>query len=253
MIRLLRSEYRKVVTTKLWWGMLLGAIGFAAIAVIAQMATNGFGNTPAAPLNTPITQRAVFSSAAAGYFFSAVVGITLMTTEFRHLTSRPTFLLAPRRTPVIAAKLIVAAALGVFYGVTCVAVSLAIAVPWLSAKGVSIGWVANGVVQVLLGVVFVIAVFAVVGVGVGALLRSQVTAVIAALAYLLVVEPLAAVVPVIKDVYAFLPGAAGNAVVGVSRNPVSLLPRWAGALILFGWGLLFPFLAWLFTMRRDIP
>jgi ABC-type transport system involved in multi-copper enzyme maturation permease subunit len=252
-INLLRSEVRKVTTTKLWWGMLLGSVAFAVLGVVAQIATNGLNNNAAAPLSNPATQRNIISSAVSGYIFSAIVGIVLITTEYRHFTSRPTFLLEPRRGRVIAAKLLVAAAVGLLYGVACVAVSLAITIPWLSAKGVSIGWVANGLIVVMVGTLGVIAIFAVVGVGVGVLFRNQVAAVITTLAYLFVVEPLITVIPVVKEAYRFLPAAAGAAITGVSRNQVTLLSNWQGALVLLGWGLLFAGLGWVLTARRDIP
>ena len=253
MTALLRSEVRKVATTKLWWGMLLGSAAFAALSVVAQIATNGLKNNPAAPLSTAVTQRSVFSSAVSGYIFSVVVGIIVITTEYRHFTSRPTFLLEPRRARVIAAKLVVAAGVGLLYGVACVAVSLAITVPWLSAKGVAIGWQVNGLIVVMLGALGVVAIFAVVGVGVGVLFRNQIAAVITVLAYLFVVEPLIAVIPVVKEAYRYLPGAAGDALTGVARNQSLLLANWQGGLLLLGWGLVFALLGLVITTRRDIP
>jgi hypothetical protein len=253
MTRLLRAEFRKVATTRLWWGMLLGSMAFAAIGVIGQIATNGLRNNPAAPLSNPVTQRAIFSSAVSGYIFSAIVGIILITTEFRHFTSRPTFLVEPRRGRVITAKIIIAAAVGLLYGVACVAVSLAITVPWLSARGVRIDWMANGLIVVMVGALFVVAIFTVVGLGVGVLFRNQVAAVISTLAYLFVLEPLVSVIPVVKDAYRYLPGAAGDALTGVSRNQVMLLDNWQGGLLLLGWGLFFAFLGWILTVSRDIP
>ncbi len=250
---LLRSELRKVLTTRLWWGMLLGAMAFAALGVVSQVLADGVANNPAGPLSSAATQRNILSSADSGYIFSAIVGIILVTTEFRHFTSRPTFLLEPRRARVVAAKLVVAAGVGLLYGVCCVAVSLVIAVPWLSALHVGIDWTGNGLVVVLLGALVVIAVFAVVGLGVGVLFRNQVAAVISALAYLFVLEPLAAVIPVVKDGYRFLPGAAAAALTGVQRPQTVLLAGWQGGLVLLGWGLLFAVAGWILTLRRDIP
>ncbi len=253
MTRLLRAELRKVVTTKLWWGMMLGSMAFAAIGVVSQIATNGLPNNPATPLASPLTQRAILSSSVSGYIFSVIVGIILITTEFRHFTSRPTFLLEPRRGRVIVGKIVVAAGVGVLYGVACGAVALAIAVPWLSAKGVHIDWVPNGLVVVMVGALFVIAIFAVVGVGVGVLFRNQIAAVISTLAYLFVLEPLVSVIPVVKDAYRYLPGAAASALTGVSRQQVTLLTNWQGGLLLLGWGLAFAVAGWILTVSRDIP
>lgn len=253
MIALLRSEVRKVLTIRLWWGMLLGSMAFAALSVIAQIATNGLKNNPALPLTTSVTQRSIFASAISGYIFSVVVGIILITTEYRHFTSRPTFLLEPRRARVIAAKLVVAAGVGLLYGIACVAVSVAITVPWLSAKGVTIDWAANGLIVVMLGAVGVVAIFAVVGVGIGVMFRNQISAVITTLAYLFVVEPLVAVIPIIKEGYRFLPGASADALTGVARNQALLLSNWQGGLLLLGWGLFFAGIGWVLTVRRDIP
>ncbi len=253
MIKLLRSEFRKLITTRLWWGMMLGSMAFAAIGVVSQIATNGLRNNPAAPLTSPVTQRAILASSQAGYLFSVIVGIIIITTEFRHFTSRPTFLLEPRRSRVIIAKLIIAAGVGLVYGIACAAVALAIAVPWLSAKGVHLDWVPSGLVVVLVGALVVIAIFAVVGVGVGVLFRNQVAAVISTLAYLFVLEPLVSVIPVVKEAYRYLPGAAASALTGASRQQVTLLPNWQGGLLLLGWGLLFALAGWVLTVARDIP
>lgn len=57
MTRLLRSEVCKASTTKLWWGMLLGAMAFSAIGVVAQIATNGVRGNPMPPLSDGATQR----------------------------------------------------------------------------------------------------------------------------------------------------------------------------------------------------
>jgi hypothetical protein len=253
MTRLLRSEVRKASTTKLWWGMLLGAMAFSAIGVVAQIATNGARGNPMPPLSDGVTQRTIFASAAGGDIFSLVVGVILITTEFRHFTSRPTFLLEPRRGRVIAAKLVVAAGVGLLYGAGCVVISVAIIVPWLTAKSVTIGWFGNDVLLVMLGVLVVVAIFAFVGVGVGVLFRNQVAAVISALAYLFVVEPLLAVIPVVKEVARYLPEASADALIGFTRNGVTLLSPLQGGVLLLGWGLLFAVLGWLLTVRRDIP
>ncbi len=253
MIALLRSEWRKVTTIKLGWGMLLGAMALAALGVVAQIASNGTPGTGVPPLSDPETQKSIAASASSAYLFSVVVGIILITTEFRHFTSRPTFLLEPRRGLVIAAKAVITAGVGLLYGIACVVVSLAITVPWLSAKGVHVDWVANGLVVVMVGALFVVAIFAVVGLGVGVLFRNQVAAVISALTYLFVVEPLVAIVPVVREGYRYLPGGAAAALTGAARVQTTLLPNWQGGLLLLGWGLLFAFLGWILTVSRDIP
>ena len=253
MIHLLRAEWRKVITTKLGWGMLLGAMALAALGVVAQIASNGVRGNISLPLSAAATQRSIAASASSAYLFSVVVGIILITTEFRHFTSRPTFLIEPRRGLVIVAKLIVAAFVGIIYGVACAALTAAIMAPWLGAMGITIHWVEDGVLLSMLGDLVVIAVFAVVGIGVGVLVRNQIAAVIGALVYLFVLEPLIDIIPVVKNAYPYLPGAAAGAITGASRGNLSHLDLVQGGLVLLGWGLLFAGCGWLLTIRRDIP
>jgi hypothetical protein len=254
--RLLRAELRKLLTTKLWWGMLLGALGFAALGVVGQIASNGTTGNPTPPLSSPETQRSIVSSASSGYLFSIIVGIILTTTEFRHFTSRPTFLIEPRRGRVILSKLVVAAGVGLLYGLACAAVTVAIMVPWLGAKKVSIDWSSNDLLGILVRAIVVIAIYAVVGVGVGVLVRNQISAVIGAMAYLLVFETLIAIIPFVKDVYRFLPGAAAQALIGAGggrRGAPGLLDPLQGGLLLLAWGLALTVSGYLITVRRDIP
>jgi ABC-2 type transport system permease protein len=254
MINLLRAEWRKVTTIKLGWGMLLGAMAVSALFVVAQIASNGAARSVALPLTSPSTQKAIAATASTAYLFSIVVGIILITTEFRHFTSRPTFLIEPRRGLVIVAKIVVAAVVGVIYGVACAAVTAAVMIPWFAAKGITIGWISYGVLQSLIADIIVIAIFAVVGIGLGVLIRNQIAAVIGALVYLFVLEPLINIVPVIQNVYPYLPGAAAAAITGAGRGlGNSQLDALQGGLVLLGWGLLFAAGGWIFTIRRDIP
>ena len=256
MTKLLRAELRKVITTKLWWGMLLGAVSFAALGVVGQIASNGSTGNPTPPLSSPVTQRSIVSSASTGYLFAIIVGIILMTTEFRHFTSRPTFLIEPRRGRVIISKLVVAAGMGLVYGLACAAITVAIMIPWLGAKHISIDWTTDDLSLVLVRSVAVIAIYAVVGIGVGVLVRNQISAVIGAMAYLLVFETLIAIIPFVKDVYKFLPGAAAQALIGAGggrRGAPDLLDPLQGGLLLLAWGLVLTASGYITTVRRDIP
>jgi hypothetical protein len=259
--KLLRSEWRKVVTTKLWWGMLLGSMAFSALAAVGRIATalntSSMGpRSAAAPnmLTDPATQRSIAASVSAALLFTLVVGVILLTTEFRHLTSRPTFLLQPLRGRVIGAKLVVAAAVGLLYAAGCAVTVLAIMVPWLATQGAPIGWISNGVLLALALSALTVVMYAVIGIGVGALVRNQIAAVIGSLAYLFVIEPLISVIPYVKDAYEYLPGAAAAALVGTGGGAGSglQLTQLQGGLVFAGWSLLFAVLGWLVTVRRDI-
>jgi ABC-2 type transport system permease protein len=258
MTRLLRAEWRKLTTTRIWWTMLLGAIAFSTINVVAQIATNGSARSQQLPLSNPATQRAIFSAGSSGYLFTLIVGVIVVASEFRHFTSRPTFLVEPRRERVIASKLGVMAFVGFLYALACIAVSSMVALIWLGAKGIDIQWSAGSLPLVLIGDVGVVAIYSVVGVGVGVLVRNQVAAIVGALMFTLFIEPIAAVVPGVKDAFRFFPTGAARAITGAggastSTDQAPLLSGWQGALLLVGWGLVFAACGWVITLRRDIP
>lgn len=257
MTTLIRTEVRKIFTTKLWWGMLLGALAFTTLGVVATILGAGNAQSGIPPLADPSTQRQAFGSSGAALLFILVLGVIGMTTEFRHFTSRPTFLFEPRRGRVVLAKLLTYASLGLVYSVLCAGLAVAIILPWLSAKGVDVSLGANGIPHTLVTTVVSVAIFGVVGVGLGVLVRNQIIAVIASLAYLFVLEPLIRVIPYVKDAYKFLPGGANAALTQSNAQTGSggtdLLGTWSGGVVLVCWGLLFAILGTLLTVRRDIP
>jgi hypothetical protein len=144
------------------------------------------------PLSTGAGQRTLFSLGQGSGSLVAVLGAIGLTSEFRHRTATATFLATPRRSRVVAAKLVTFPLLGAAYGLACVVVTVAIALPWLSANGIEVSLVANGIPGTLAGVVAGSALFGLVGVGVGALLRDQVGAVVVLLVYLFVAADRAA-------------------------------------------------------------
>lgn len=254
MSALIRAEIRKVFTTKLWWGMLIGALALTALGVVGTILGSDAEGSGIPPLSSPSTQRQVFGASGAAGIFILIVGIIGMTTEYRHYTSRPTFLFEPRRSRVVAAKLVTYAGLGLLYSVLCAALAVAMGVPWLSAKGIDVSLADNGIPRTLGTTVLSVAIFSVLGVGLAVLVRNQIVAVIAALAYLFVVESLIQVIPYVDAAYKFLPGGANEALTQAnSQSTADLLSSWAGGVVLVGWGLLFAILGAAMTARRDIP
>ena len=119
---LVRSELKKISSTRLWWGLLIGAVLFTALqsgisAAVAGVDTGG-GQPPSPSLDTPEAIRQVYAgSAFAGtYIFAMILGITGMTGEYRYQTITPTFLVTPRRSRVVLAKMVAHLLVGFGYG-----------------------------------------------------------------------------------------------------------------------------------------
>lgn len=250
MISLIRSELRKLLSTKVWIGLLLGGMAFAALSVVLTLAFAGDARSGLGPVADPATQRVAFSSIAAAGVFVVILSVIGMTQEFRHKTATPTFLATPQRARVVVAKLITYLAAGLVLGVMSGAVVVAIAVPWISHSGVPAS-ITGDDGSVLLGGMLAVALYSILGVGIGALVRNQVGAIVGALVYLFVLEPIIKAIPATLPVYRLLPGGASEALSATLQTD-NLLSRWQGALLLIGYGLLAAGLAMTFTLRRDV-
>jgi ABC-2 type transport system permease protein len=247
----LRAEVRKLLTTQVClWLALLGLGLSVAIACLVS----GFSKVTdgGAPLDGALNAAIGFSS-----LIAAVLGVIGLTGEYRHLTATPTFLAVPRRGRVVGAKLITYVVAGLLLGVLCVGASLAVAAPWLDSKGFPIDLGSDSTRRIILGGILSVAIFGVIGVGVGALLRNQVAAVVGIVIYLFVAEPILSAIPGVQKAYPYLPGGASSAMTTSSdpnqQNPnVHLLEPWQGGLLLLAYGLAFAILGSLLTVRRDV-
>ena len=258
----LAAEWRKLTSTALWWVLALGMAAYlafvgAAMAFSLTVAPEGQA-PPLGGLDAALTVYGVLN--AVGYVFPLVVGTLLVTTEVRHKTLTQTLLAEPRRGVVLGAKLVLAAGIGLLYGVAGVVGLVAAGAPVLSSLGDGAFLGDPQVVRALLLGVLVTGLWAVLGTGCGAVVPHQVAAVVAILAFTQFVEPIARLalgaVDGLSVVSAYLPGAAADAVVGASlfsqMGDVDLLPAWAGALVLLGYAAALTLAGRLTTFARDV-
>lgn len=252
MTGLIRAELRKLRTTQVWLWLLIGAFALTALAVVGTILTDDpDGVLPS--LATAPGQRNLFAQSSAAAIFVCVLGIIGITGEYRHLTVTPTYLSAPRRNRVVLAKLITYGLVGVAYAVACALLLIAMSLPWLAVKDISVSLTANRIPLVLLAAMVSVTIYGIVGVGLGALIRNQVAAVTITLAYLFLLEPILSVIPWVDDhIYKYLPGAAASALTQVTTEGGDLLEPWQGGVVLVGYGLVFALLAARLTIRRDV-
>src|SRR5262249_60689881 len=118
------------------------------------------------------------------------VGAFGMRGEYRPGTAAAPFLATPRRGRVVTAKLVTCLLAGAGYGLLCDLLSLAVAAPWLTARGIHLPLAGNGNLAVLAAVIASASVFAVAGAGLGALAGGQLATVTSLLIYLYFAEPL---------------------------------------------------------------
>jgi ABC-2 type transport system permease protein len=198
-MRLLYAEALKVRTAP---RTLIGlALGLVALAVLGAGSTASSGPTDR-PQGDAIVTWDVLSVATTGVIFALILGILVVTWEYRHGTITQTFLATPRRERVLGAKFVVALVLGFVLAVLCVVVVLVTATFWISLDLRQKHW------ELIGRIVLASALWGLLGAGLGALLQSQVGAIVVAFVWFLVAEPLIAAQ---FDHFAdYLPGNALN-------------------------------------------
>jgi ABC-type transport system involved in multi-copper enzyme maturation permease subunit len=249
MIRLVRAEFTKLTTTRLIYGLAAMA-AFAVLTVVGNAIIAGEQGDPLSAYSLPVLVAGpvtLLSGAA------LLLGILGMAGEFRHQTVTQTFLVTPDRGRVVAAKLVAYPLAGIALTLTILAVTAAVAAGWLAAEGITpslVGAVGVALGQVLLGAVLAAGLCGLVGVGVAALVRNQVAALVGVAVWALVVEGLLMSLLNAPSSWAkWLPSAAAGALTNPGGGHLS---RLAGALLLAGYALALALAGTRLVVRRDI-
>ena len=185
MIALVRSELLKVRTTRSWWAYLI------AIALLSALGAAGtIGSAVSSERGTADFQLDLVESMAVAVLISIILGITIITAEFRHGTVTPTFLAAPHRERVIGAKAIAAVIVAIGFALLSLLVILAVALPWFAIIDVDTHFTDGEIVTraAQQGLAAVLSVL--MGIAIGAIVQSQVAALVGTLVWLFLGETL---------------------------------------------------------------
>lgn len=268
----IRAEFAKMLSVRLWWVLLLILVGYVAfVSGLLAGIFGGLGDRIAASGgNAPSIPQAglhlvIYSVASAiGYLFPVLLGALATTTEFRSQTLTPTFLATPRRGLVLIAKAIVLSVFGAAYGVAALVASMGVGGVILAATGKAAGFGAEDTWILALRVILAMALWAVIGVGLGVLVPSQVAAIVIVLAFTQFIEPIlragASVWDWTAQIGKFLPGAASDALVGSSifttlgmgTTSVTVLEWWQGGFVLLGIAVAAAAIGYFTSWRKDV-
>jgi ABC-2 type transport system permease protein len=245
MIRLIRAELTKLATTRLIYGMAAAMAAFAVLTVAANILDRQ-GAPPLAADSFPMLVGGpvtLLSGAA------LLLGILGMAGEFRHQTVTQTFLVTPDRGRVVAAKLVAYPLAGIALALSILAFTAALATAWLAAKGITPLLLDARLGRVLLGAVLAAGLCGLVGVGVAALVRNQVAALVGVAVWVLLVEGLLMSLLHTPSMARWLPSAAAAALTNPGGGQLS---RLAGSLLLAGYALALALVGTRLVVRRDI-
>jgi ABC-2 type transport system permease protein len=264
-----RSETTKQFSTAMWWilALVLAAyVGFTAAVLGFVFSAAATGSLPgdAPPLPEDGLAATLYSTATAvGYVFPLLIGTLMVTAEFRHKTLTPTFLATPRRGLVLWAKLLVGVLLGVLYGVVGVAASVGASAGFLAGQGLDTELTSPDIWAQFGRMLLAYVLWVLIGIGVGALVRNQVGAIVGVLVFTQFLEPVgraaASLVDGLGEFTQYLPGAASDALVGASvfsmgvpADSAATLEWWAGGAVLLGYAVVLVLLGHLVSWRRDV-
>ncbi len=243
MIDQTRSEFLKIRSTRTTIGLVVGLVALVLLFVLLTGLLSHTGS-----LSGPQDQRNFLGIGSFASVFAALAGILVVTGEYRFGTIRPTFVFTPRRWVVVTAKYAASLLAGIVFALIGQGLTLAIGLGILSGRGIhrSLSWAS--IVQLGLGTLAAAALWGGIGVGVGAVVRNHIGAVIGVLVWVFVVENV--LFGFVPSVGRFTPGRAQDALTGMSAD--HLLPAAAGGLVLLAWSLGLLAAGLVATRARDV-
>jgi hypothetical protein len=142
----IRSEFRKLRTTRTAFGLLTGVVALTALALWGALSGASHAEL-AEGLSSPYGYAGVLIIVA---LFVLVLAIRAYTDEVRHGSVVPTFLATPNRLHLLAAKIAVVTAAAAVFAVAALAAGSGVIAWYLSAHGFAVanklnrGFTSNG-------------------------------------------------------------------------------------------------------------
>jgi ABC-2 type transport system permease protein len=230
MIAALHAEFLKLRTTRLVAAMTGLAVALTALIAVLEAVTAGTAKGMAIPsLATADGLRDNLASTGFALLTAALLGVSIASGEFRLRTATDTYLDQPSRGRVLAAKAVAAVAGGAVLGTAAAAAAVAVALGFAASRGYPVALSDPVIARYTGGTVIGAALLAAVGVGAGSLIRHQVGAVIAVVAWALVIELV--VGATLTTVGRFLPYTAAAMMAGdTNGGGMPQIPRGVTAL-----------------------
>ena len=241
------AELLKLRTTRTGLALIGSVVGIVVLISLLATLTGD-------PDGDEFVVRDLMGIAGFSQPFALVLGILAVTSEFRHGTITPTLIAAPDKTRLVLAKLVAHVLAGLLLGALAVGLCSAIVLLGLSARDIETGLSGGEIARIMAGQTLAAAIWAALGVGLGALVRNQVGAIVGALVWTFLGENLLGIVPGIGDAirkYGTL--GASNALGDLeTENTGDVLSQVPGGLLLTAYAAVFVVAGVLALRGRDV-
>jgi ABC-2 type transport system permease protein len=214
-LRTVRAEIRKLTSTRmpLTFLAVLVVIG-AATAIAVAFGTDMDGSKTF--ISTAADQQSLMAFAGNALVIAGLFGAIAIAREYGHGTVVLTFLTTPRRTHAVLAQFTAAFVAGGVLGLSGAVVSAGSVAIGLSTTDYGFMVSAAGLLQVLLASTLAGGAGAVLGAGIGALIRNTGGAVTGTIVLLIILPPLA--MQMVSGMAPWVPGTLANVVSGVDTT-----------------------------------
>ena len=261
--RVVRSEWIKTVTVPST--IILLAVSFAVMVGLGALVAWGtveLVNDPEAGPPEGVggpPESLAYDIPASGLPFGqlliAALAVVLIGSEYTTGMIRSTMVAVPTRFPALLAKTLVIAVISFLLGVLAAFTTYLLAQPILSGADLEFGLGADGVLPSIINTGTVLALIAVMGVGIGGLLRNTAGGVVTLVGALFVLPIIAALLTGladwVEDAARFLPSAAATQLVATEVQ-TGQFNQVEGGLILAGWAVVLLAAAMIVIKKRDV-
>jgi ABC-2 type transport system permease protein len=238
--RVIRSEWAKLWSLRSTWITLtLGLLFLLAFGTIAALRYKSMSNS-GQPMDPDFADATTVSLALFGVPFAlialGVLGVLTTSGEYSSGMIRSTLAAVPRRLPVLWSKAAVYGVLAFVVGAAGAVVAFLISSGVLAGTDKAMSISDAGVLRSLLGVGVYLGLVGVIGVALGALLRSTAGGISALVGAFLLVPGLMSLLPKSwrADLTPYLPSNAGESIFALQHS-TGTLTAGAGLLVLLGW------------------
>ncbi len=229
--RVLRSEWTKLRSLpSAGWSLLATlvlVVGFGALYCVVRVT-----RPPRGPANLAAFDPTAVSLTGVqlAQIAIGVLGVLLITSEYATGTIRTSFAAVPARLPVLWGKAITFALTTLVLCVPAAFGAFLVGQSILSAEHLDTTLTAPGVTRAVVGSALYLTAVGLLGLGLGALLRSTAGAISALFGLLFGLQLVAGLLPSAWSdaIYKYLPTPAGAAVTAIEPDPTTQLPPWTG-------------------------